>query len=147
MGVGLSLLSVNAFVEAPLFDGKGSFLVAGRRSFQSNFYSNLFDAFTEANEGATGTAAGGFGGGRFGQQQVQPNSFFYDLNAKLTFKPSQNEVLALSFYNGQDDLDNSRNIDNSSFSGGPFGGGGNTCLLYTSPSPRDQRGSRMPSSA
>ena len=24
---------------------------------------------------------------------------------------------------------------------------GNTCLLYTSPSPRDQRGSRMPSSA
>ena len=25
--------------------------------------------------------------------------------------------------------------------------GGNTCLLYTSPSPRDQRGSRMPSSA
>ena len=29
------------------------------------------------------------------------------------------------------------------------GGGGSTqcCLLYTSPSPRDQRGSRMPSSA
>ena len=26
-------------------------------------------------------------------------------------------------------------------------GDGNTCLLYTSPSPRDQRGSRMPSSA
>ena len=25
--------------------------------------------------------------------------------------------------------------------------GGGTCLLYTSPSPRDQRGSRMPSSA
>ena len=24
---------------------------------------------------------------------------------------------------------------------------GNSCLLYTSPSPRDQRGSRMPSSA
>ena len=26
-------------------------------------------------------------------------------------------------------------------------GGNNICLLYTSPSPRDQRGSRMPSSA
>ena len=26
-------------------------------------------------------------------------------------------------------------------------GGGNTCLLYTSPSPRDKRQSRMPSSA
>ena len=28
-----------------------------------------------------------------------------------------------------------------------FAGDINTCLLYTSPSPRDQRGSRMPSSA
>ena len=28
-----------------------------------------------------------------------------------------------------------------------FDGGYDTCLLYTSPSPRDQRGSRMPSSA
>ena len=28
-----------------------------------------------------------------------------------------------------------------------FGCGVNGCLLYTSPSPRDQRGSRMPSSA
>ena len=27
------------------------------------------------------------------------------------------------------------------------GGRGKACLLYTSPSPRDQRGSRMPSSA
>ena len=32
--------------------------------------------------------------------------------------------------------------------GGKVGGeGGASCLLYTSPSPRDQRGSRMPSSA
>ena len=29
----------------------------------------------------------------------------------------------------------------------PAGGGGYTCLLYTSPSPRDKRQSRMPSSA
>ena len=28
-----------------------------------------------------------------------------------------------------------------------FYNGGGVCLLYTSPSPRDQRGSRMPSSA
>ena len=30
---------------------------------------------------------------------------------------------------------------------GMFAGTSSTCLLYTSPSPRDQRGSRMPSSA
>ncbi len=125
MGIGLSLLSVNAFVETPLFNGKGSFLVAGRRSFQSNFYGNLFDSFTEANEGTTEVQQGPGGrGGRFGQQEVQPNSFFYDLNAKMTFRPTKNDVLALSFYNGQDDLDNSRITDSSSFAGGSFGGGG-----------------------
>ena len=31
--------------------------------------------------------------------------------------------------------------------GGPDGGDGGNCLLYTSPSPRDMRRSRMPSSA
>ena len=31
--------------------------------------------------------------------------------------------------------------------GGLLAGDGGSCLLYTSPSPRDQRGSRMPSSA
>ena len=31
--------------------------------------------------------------------------------------------------------------------GAGYGAGGYGCLLYTSPSPRDQRGSRMPSSA
>ena len=128
VGLGLSLLSVNAYAEAPLFNGKGSFLVAGRRSFQSSFYNNLFEDFTEANEGTTDVqqgAGGGRGGGRFGQQDVQPNSFFYDLNAKMTFRPSNKDVIALSFYNGQDDLDNSRITDNSSFTGGPGRGGGN----------------------
>ena len=37
-------------------------------------------------------------------------------------------------------------LDYQTFSGALLRQGG-TCLLYTSPSPRDQRGSRMPSSA
>ena len=36
---------------------------------------------------------------------------------------------------------------NSIFGGGSGDGGGGICLLYTSPSPRDMRRSRMPSSA
>ena len=38
-------------------------------------------------------------------------------------------------------------IVNNNDLGGGLNGIGTTCLLYTSPSPRDQRGSRMPSSA
>ena len=50
-----------------------------------------------------------------------------------------------------DEGDNPRDylsIDIPGSGGGElFGFDGRSCLLYTSPSPRDQRGSRMPSSA
>ena len=70
MGVGLSLLSVNGYVEAPFADGKGSFLVAGRRSFQSKFYSSIFEDFTNIGDGPGGNnQPTPPGGGRFGQQQ------------------------------------------------------------------------------
>ncbi len=112
MGIGLSLLSVNGFVEAPFADGKGSFLVAGRRSFQSDFYNNIFDAYTDSNEASSNAPQLP---GRFGQQEVQPNTYFYDLNAKTTFRPNNKDVFSLSFYSGIDDLDNSRNTDQSAF--------------------------------
>jgi len=115
MGLGISLLSANGFVEAPIAKGKGSFLITGRRSFQSNFYNNIFDAYTESNE-ASGDSPQGQGiGGRFGQQEVQPNTYFFDLNAKATYRPNDKDVFSFSFYSGKDDLDNSRNIDQSAF--------------------------------
>ena len=46
-------------------------------------------------------------------------SYFYDINAKFTYKPSKKDILSLSFYNGTDNLDNSMNV-----TGGPGGGGG-----------------------
>lgn len=124
--IGLSLLSVNANAEAPFAGGKGSILLAGRRSFQSNFYSNIFDAFTQANQQSSPAPVqgpAGFGGRGFAQQSFQPNSFFYDLNAKITFRPSFRDNFSLSFYNGKDDLDNSRTTDNNSFQR-RFGGAG-----------------------
>ncbi len=118
MGVGLSLLSVNGFLETPFANGKGSILVAGRRSFQSNFYNNIFDAYTASSEAASSEVVQPVGrGGRFGSQEVQPNTYFYDLNAKATFRPNKKDIFSLSFYNGQDNLDNSRNTDESAFRG------------------------------
>ena len=122
-GLGISLLSVNGFAETPFADGKGTVLVAGRRSFQSGFYSNIFDAFTQVNQDNNNVPAGG-PGGRFGQQEVQPNSYFYDLNAKVSYNPTDKDIVSLSFFNGQDDLDNSRLTDDSAFRGrGRFPGG------------------------
>lgn len=116
MGLGLSLLSINGFVESPFADGKGSFLISGRRSFQSNFYNNIFEAYTESTEAASGETDQPTGrGGRVASQEVQPNTYFYDLNAKTTFRPNSKDVFSLSFYNGQDNLDNSRNVDETNF--------------------------------
>ena len=98
-GVGISLLSYNGFAETPFADGKGSLLVAGRRSFQSSFYGNLFDSFTESNRDQNAQNNPQQQIGRlFGQQEVQPNSYFYDLNAKVTYRPTGRDVIALSFY-------------------------------------------------
>lgn len=47
--------------------------------------------------------------------QSDPSSYFFDVNAKATLKPSDQDVLFLSFYWGQDDLDNSRDIQMPNF--------------------------------
>lgn len=112
MGAGISLLSANAYLESPFANGKGSFLVAGRRSFPSGLYQDIFDKFvntTPQNQPEGNSFQGG--GRQIARIEVQPESYFYDLNAKVSYRPKQGEIISLSFYNGQDDLDNSRITD------------------------------------
>ncbi|MCH8277229.1 MAG: TonB-dependent receptor, partial [Bacteroidetes bacterium] len=137
IGAGLNLLSTNAVVEIPL-GGRGSFLLSVRRSFtdfiQSGLYTSIYETVTgeditpeeESGDGG-GVGQGGFGGrrgalgGGFRNPQqafVQPDFYFYDLNGKLTFRPSDIDVLSISFYNGQDHLDKSRDQSRSVAAGG-----------------------------
>ncbi|MFY0653714.1 MAG: TonB-dependent receptor [Cyclobacteriaceae bacterium] len=136
-GVSLNMLNAKAYVQVPLFS-KGSFVLSARRSYtdiiQSGLYNSIFDVFnqTSANDTQTpqqgaggGGAAGGPGGGRGGNfggnlqgldvATVEPDFYFYDLNSKFNFNPSDRDVISLSLYNGQDYLnesnDNSRTID------------------------------------
>jgi len=46
-------------------------------------------------------------------QDQQPTSYFYDLNAKLTYNITQKDILSYSFFSGQDYFDNSHNMDHS----------------------------------
>jgi len=109
-GAGLSLLSFNGLVEVPVL-GMGSFFLAGRRSFQGPLYDKILNMF-DTTPGGGGGMVGRQGGGRFGASfDTQPSSYFYDLNAKLALLPSTQDHLALSFYNGKDDLDNSRSLE------------------------------------
>ncbi len=112
-GGDLTLMSANIWAEGPVFnkDKRLTFSVAGRRSWEGPVYNTIFENFNSNSPNAQL-------GGRQSLTATVPSSYFYDLNGKLTFKPSENENISLSYYSGQDDLDNSQSIAS------PFGGTG-----------------------
>ena len=130
IGASVSLLSTNVLVEQPFADGAGSFILTGRKSYQSDLYNDILESVTGENQNAqAGTSTPGqFALGRF---SIEPESYFYDMNAKLTYRLPNDDKFSISFYNGADELDNSRDVDGNAdisrlcelFDGnGPFGG-------------------------
>ena len=117
-GADITLMSANVWAEGPILnkDKRLTFSVAGRRSWEGPVYNAIFNTF---NANSTNAQFGSGGGGsRFAQNAQTPSSYFYDLNGKITFKPSENENISLSYYSGKDNLDNSQSITS------PFGGNG-----------------------
>jgi len=115
IGGDIGFLGFNAFAEIPLKNEKGSIFVAGRRSFQSFMYDKFTNVYSENNN----QPPGGGGGGRFNMRnQQKPKSYFYDLNAKFTYNVTKRDIVSLSFFNGEDILDNSREGFGSSYTSG-----------------------------
>jgi len=54
------------------------------------------------------------------EYETTVTSYFYDLNTKITYRPSEKDVYSISFYNGADNLDNS-NSPSMSMPGGMGG--------------------------
>jgi hypothetical protein len=119
-GGNIGLISANAYVEIP-FAKKGSILLSGRRSFQTTLYNKIFDEFQSSSEPAGQMVPTGRQMNRF-MGESNPSSYFYDLNGKVTYHPGKEQTISLSFYHGQDVLDNSREFNFSrggmSISGG-----------------------------
>lgn len=114
-GVAAGAISANAFVEVPIGD-KFNLFFAGRRSYTdiitSGIYNDVFDLYNNnsntTNQNPSLPSSPGIGGGQNQQEGTQPSFFFYDANAKLSFRPTERDVVSLSYYSGMDDLDNSR---------------------------------------
>lgn len=108
---GAGLLSFNGVYETPLFDNRGSGLLAVRRSFQGPLYDTILNLY-DNSPAPERPGGGGFGpgGGRFSTFSSQPSSSFYDLNGKLLFNPSASDSVSVSLYRGNDNLDNSRSL-------------------------------------
>jgi ferric enterobactin receptor len=101
-GISLSALSGSAHLELPLSDRFNLFF-SGRRSYtdliQSGLYNKINEMYNQSSQNEDPM------GGRFARFSTQPSFHFYDLNAKLTYKPTPGETVTLSFYNGKDVLD------------------------------------------
>ncbi len=113
--ISLSLLSLNGALDIPVIKDKLSLQVAIRRSYtdiiRTKLFNKIFDIYSD-NSGSTQYSNMPLRG--FGRMQMvtqQPSFYFYDLNSKLTWKLNNKSQLALSFYNGKDNLDNSRDMN------------------------------------
>ncbi len=107
-GASVNLLSVNGYLEIPLAKDV-SFLIAGRRSYTDVIQSGLFEDISDNVIGDSG-----FDNPNLSQENlsvVEPSFYFYDWNSKLSYRPSDKDLITLSLYNGQDFLDESRGVN------------------------------------
>ncbi len=105
-GTGANFLGSRAYLSLP-FKQRGSLSMFFRRSIndmvETPLYRNVVDHFLRQEEEASGSAPGD-------EQLIRlhtPGIYFHDLNIRLTLNPGQRDRVALSFYNGRDDV----NID------------------------------------
>jgi ferric enterobactin receptor len=113
IGGEISLLSFNMYLEVPI--GKRfTSLIAFRRSYQGLLYDKLFKQFNNTSEVKQVSFKGGKeppGGSTSLNNTV--TSYFYDFNAKFTYRPSPKDIISMSFYNGTDKLDNGMKMGNA----------------------------------
>ncbi len=125
----LSLMSANAYLEFPL-GKKVTFLFAGRRSWQSPLYNLIYQQSTNQNSNSLVKKDGPGGGpGGHAPNSTNATSYFYDMNSKITYRPTTKDIISFSTYNGKDYLDNAFNP--GSGGSGPPGGGGPSGLSMT----------------
>ncbi len=110
--MGINLLNARASVQIPVFK-KGSLSLSGRRSYtdliQSELYNKIFGVFTQTEnppdiEGLE-------------VNTIEPDFYFFDTNSKLSFSPTEKDVVALSFYSGADHLVESNDVSLPRFGG------------------------------
>ena len=94
--VSVNLLSAGGSIELP-FKKKFSLFVSGRRSFtdilETTFFKRIFQQFDDDDDNIEEL------------EEFVPTFNFYDFNSKLSYKPSNKDLITFSFYKGQDNLD------------------------------------------
>lgn len=115
VGGEISLLSMNVYTEIPIGD-KVTSLFAFRRSYQGYMWDKI-SGQTSSDDEVVFVPQGP--NGESSSQSSSP-AYFFDLNAKITYTPTDDDILSLSIFNGTDYTDNTPDF---SFGGGGPGGG------------------------
>jgi ferric enterobactin receptor len=114
-GCDFGFLGFNVYTEIPLWE-KGSVFIAVRRSYKTFLYEKFLNSFSEKSSSAQAVPPVGEGPGGGMPHMVeeqQPTSYFYDLNAKVTYKITLKDIISYSFFSGKDYFDNSRDVNRS----------------------------------
>lgn len=105
---GANLFAYSAMVEGPIND-KVAFMVAGRRSFSGVINS---DTFKDLGNNLLGDDefSGVQPNDNVRLNELKPDFNFYDLNAKLSYRPTEKDLITVSYYGGKDFLNESRDL-------------------------------------
>lgn len=115
IGGDINLLSANVFLEIPI-KKKFTSVIAGRMSYPGYIYNTIFGMFNSNNNSGTTTSKPGESGRS--TANATANSYFYDVNGKFTFRPTDNDAISLSIYHGSDYLNNSTSAKDVGLSNG-----------------------------
>lgn len=103
----LSFLSVGGHYEMPIGE-KMSLLIAGRRSYSEVLKGGLYQDLIGSLTGGVPLSASELE--QVNTTSTEPDFYFYDWNTKLSYRPTDKDILTLSTYSGKDYLDESQNI-------------------------------------
>jgi len=106
--VGATLLNADGVIQFPL-GSAASLLIGARQSYQTPLYDRILGLVNRNRSMPRGP--GGNVGGRFASTlNSEPKSNFNDLNVRFDMRPSSRDQFAFSLYNGDDGVDNSREL-------------------------------------
>ncbi|WP_462249315.1 TonB-dependent receptor [Ekhidna sp.] len=106
-GFNLSLLSAGGYYEMPI-GKKVSLFIAGRRSYseilKGGLYKDLIGSLSNQESLSNNQLANAT------NISTEPDFYFFDWNSKLSYRPSDKDMITLSTYSGKDFLDESQNF-------------------------------------
>jgi hypothetical protein len=106
----VSMLGLGAGVSVPLAE-KGSLVFAGRTSPPQSIYEDALDLYSPQVGVAARDAAPRYSGGPLGPAAT---SAFHDFNIRFDLRASEKDHVSASFYDGNDELNNSHTLPSPS---------------------------------